>query len=297
MKKFFIPVLCAAVLALCGCVYEEPSYHVYYHGNGNTLGFPPLDTRVYFTGDTVTVLAAPEDMKKGEYQFGGWQMKYSDDSYPAGAAILVRYDDIELYAIWEGDRTPFTYEIDTETDEVTITSYDGLTTEYVNVPGTIEDKPVTRIGYRAFQGLYLVTVNLPEGIKYIDEEAFANNSWLRMTIPGTVEVIGIAAFQGCDFKTLDLGSKTTSIGAYAFDANYYLYSVSIPGVTDVGVGAFRNSDIISIKIGANVEISSNSAFGTYGESFRAYYNGKNKPAGVYIYGGTKWNGPYTDTDE
>jgi hypothetical protein len=294
MKNFFRVVLYIAVLALCGCIvqYHEPTYHVYYHGNGNTEGFAPVDSRVYFSGETATVLAAPADMKKGELRFLGWRWKYSVDSYyQAGDPVSIRDENINFYAIWDGSENPFTYEIDPVTNEVTITKYDGLITDLVNVPQTIEGKPVTRIGYRAFYRQSLKNVSLPEGLKYIDEDAFAGNYLSTVTIPSTVETIGVAAFQNCSLDTLDLSGNVISIGAYAF-ADNNLYAISIPGVTEVGIGAFRYNKIVTLRIGALVDINSNSTFGTHGDSFITYYNEKGKAAGLYVFGGTNWNGPY-----
>jgi hypothetical protein len=301
------------------------TYHVRYEGNGHTAGYPPVDSSVYFPGDTVTVLAAPGDMKKGEYQFLGWRWKYDTDNlYHAGHTITMQYEDIYLYATWSGSDNPFTYEIDPRTNEVTITKYDGIITDFVHVPKTIAGKPVVCIGFRAFKDSRISNITLPNGLRYIDEEAFAQSSFYyydsfeTIAIPDTVETIGIAAFRNGTLKDLHLGGGVKTIGAYAFSNNYLsalnfedaensiesigdfafennlLTVLVIPeNIKTIGIGAFSGNALASIQIGAHVSIGSKSSFGTYGDSFQAYYSAKGKKAGVYMYAGNKWTGPFT----
>jgi hypothetical protein len=285
----------------------ETTYQVRYGGNGHTAGQPPIDPRVYFSGEMVTVLAPPVDMKKGDYQFLGWRWRYDTDKlYQFGDTITMRYENIYLYAEWSGSDNPFTYEIDPDTNGVTITKYDGIITDFVHVPKTIEGKPVIRIGFRAFKDLSVSNITLPNGLRYIDEEAFSQgfsyyNSFQTIAIPDTVETIGIAAFRNGNLKDLQLGSGVKTLGAYAF-ANNYLRTISfddaenalesigdfafeenlltvliIPeNIKTVGIGAFSGNAVMAIKIGASVSIGSKSSFGAYGDSFLAYYSKKGK---------------------
>lgn len=94
------------------------------------------------------------------------------------------------YAADFGD---FLYE--TSEDGVTITGYSGADTE-VDIPATIEDKPVVAIGQQAFE---------------------KNKTITHVTIPESVTSIGVYAFHSCTaLKEVSLPEKTATIQAAAF---------------------------------------------------------------------------------
>lgn len=94
------------------------------------------------------------------------------------------------YAADFGD---FSYE--TAEDGVTITGYSGTDTE-VDIPETIEDKPVVAIGQQAFE---------------------KNDTMTHVTIPESVTSIGVYAFHSCTALTeISLPAQTATIQAAAF---------------------------------------------------------------------------------
>jgi hypothetical protein len=284
-------------LMFTGCYddYRE-EYHVYYYGAGNTSGQPPVDPKVYFTEDIVTVAAASPDMKKGDYEFLGWRWPPSPETvFKAGDTITMNYDDIRLYALWDGDgeSSLFTYEIDTATQEASITKYNGIYyQDTVHIPDAIEGKPITRIGNDAFRDTYVNIVTFPESLRYIGETAFYNCGLSWITIPDSVESIGTGAFQFNSVTEITLGTGLTAIAPYVF-ANNELTLVSLPGIKAIGEGAFFSNTVRSVIIDANVDIKSDNALGTYGGAFRTHYASKGKASGVYVYNAGVWTGPFT----
>jgi hypothetical protein len=107
----------------------------------------------------------------------------------------------------------------TESDDtITIIKYTGLG-GVVELPSTIEGKPVARIG----------------------SDAFHYSSGLTgLTIPESVTSIGAGAFWGCSGLTIvTIPDSVTSIEAGAFAACTGLTSLTIPGsVLSIGSGAF-----------------------------------------------------------
>jgi hypothetical protein len=288
------------VFLLLGCPdYREESYHVYYRGNNHTAGFPPVDSKVYFPGDRATVLDKPEDLKKGDLEFLGWQRSGFLKLYQPGDTINIGYEDVWLYAWWEDDLNynPYEYSDDLQNGGVIITRYspfDGNNSDII-IPETLDGKPVTAIGEGVFSGQYLDSVVLPGKLVVIGNKAFAGN-WLRnITIPDTVKSIGKLAFQDCSLERIKLGSGLESIDDYAFDNNRLTVLFLPKSVKSVGEGAFSGNEIASIEIGSDVDIKNETSMGAYGASFRGYYTGqKSRAGGVYLYKSDAWKGPYTE---
>jgi hypothetical protein len=279
---------------LLGCPFYYSSYRVYYDGNGNTRGYPPVDSKVYFPGDTAAVLGKPADMEKRDLEFLGWRRAGGSDPLQEGDPLNIGYEDVWLYAWWKDDTSPYSYIDDPGSGGVSITQYnqyDGMAADLV-IPETLDGKPVTGIGEGAFAGAYLTGVALPAQLQVIGNKAFAE-LWLEeLVIPDAVRSIGKLAFQHCPLETLVLGSGLESIDDYAFDG-CRLGSVFLPEkVKLVGEGAFAGNTIVSIKIGADVTIKSNSSMGNRGAAFLAYYQDSLSRAGVYLFEAGGWTGPY-----
>ena len=108
------------------------------------------------------------------------------------------------------------------------------------------------------------SVNIPEGVVGIDEEAFSGNILMTsVTIPNSVITIGSAAFKDNNALTsVTIGNSVTSIGDSAFHSNTALTSVTIGNsVTSIGLRAFYlNTALTSITIPASVTTIRNEAF-------------------------------------
>ena len=147
---------------------------------------------------------------------------------------------------------------------VTITGYIGSATT-LDIPASINDKPVTAIGMQAFlENKVLTSVTIPDSVTTIAYEAFSGCTGLTsvtignnvteiknyafakcealtaVSIPDSVISIGEHAFQECrGLKSVTIGNQVTSIGQWAFGYCTALPSVTIPGsVTTIGVSAF-----------------------------------------------------------
>ena len=193
----------------------------------------------------------------------------------------------------------FEYSVDVDSGNVKITKYIGSGGS-VDIPATIDGKPVTSIGWGAFQLCSGITsITIPNSVISIEDGAFQNCSGLTsITIPSSVTSIGVNVFYGCsgltditvdssnpsycsesgvlfnkDKTTLIYyplgknGSYTipdgvTAIGDYAFYYCSGLTSVTIPSsVTSIGESAFRHcTGLTSITIPNSVTSIVNLAF-------------------------------------
>ncbi len=87
------------------------------------------------------------------------------------------------------------------------------------VPETYNGKQVTLISIGVFEGCYqLSDVNLPEGIKYIESNAFAYcDSLTSITLPESLLFIGWGAFEGdAELANITIGSNVFRIAEKAF---------------------------------------------------------------------------------
>jgi hypothetical protein len=283
----------ATLLLLSGCPFYDEVYSVYYHGNDQTSGNPPVDSRAYSSGTQAVVLGKSPDLKKGNLNFLGWQQMGYDTPLQPGDSIIV-YSDVNLYAWWENDpdANPYNFVDDPSDRGVVITEYIPYNyPSIVNIPKELGGKAVLGIGEGVFSEVYLEAVTFPDGLEFIGNKAFAG-IWLgTVKIPDTVKSIGKLAFQNNNLEDLDLGSSLESIGDYAFDNNR-LEILYLPSqLKTLGEGAFADNPLKIIELGGGLAISNDTAFGAYGAAFRRYYADGGSRAGLYSYKGGSWTGP------
>jgi hypothetical protein len=140
----------------------------------------------------------------------------------------------------------------------------------LTIPNTIWGDPVMFIGNRAYAGLGLVSVIIPNSVISIGNEAFANNKLTSIKGGNGVTSIGAGAFKN------GLGAGT----------NFWReIGLIIPNnVTSIGKEAFSNSSdgiITSITIGANVIMEQNSFYDYHSNVYWELYNKNGKKAGLY----------------
>ena len=89
----------------------------------------------------------------------------------------------------------------------------------LTVPSSYKGKPVTTIGACVFAGCYLLTeVNLPESIKYIEDDAFAYcESLTEIKLPESLLFIGWGAFESdIELASITIGKNVFRIAEKAF---------------------------------------------------------------------------------
>jgi len=288
MKKMF-PLISISllVLAFSGCIFFPQDLRVFYDKGSSKSGNAPIDTNKYSYGEKVIVLGQG-NLENDDYKFLGWMYEYQ--VFKPGDTLTHYYDqDIYFTALWDdGVGTPFEFEI--SGDEVTLIKYTGSNYLYipVSIPNKYLGKPVTVIAKNAFRYAYIYEVNFPQNLRHIGPSAFAECNISSIKIPDSVETIGIGAFQDNEIYDLTFGTGLEIIPEGAFSGNE-LKSVTIhSNIKSIGNGAFFGNKIGQVIIGANVNIGSNTSFGTYGESFKKFYENNGKSAGEYSYTADFW---------
>ena len=123
--------------------------------------------------------------------------------------IIKKTIDGIRYGIWQG--------LSTEKDYAYVTSPEsGHYTGEINIPSFIyyegKEYCVKEIGYHSFYFSSVSKVTLPNSIKEIGLQAFAQCSNLsELIIPSSVDKIGEAAFQGCNIKLVIEGTNDEDI--------------------------------------------------------------------------------------
>jgi len=77
---------------------------------------------------------------------------------------------------------------------------------------------ITKIGEKAFQGSYMVEIEIPKSVTEIGKMAFSDCQWLTyITIPYSVTKIGEKAFCNCyELESIEIPDSVTEIGESAF---------------------------------------------------------------------------------
>ena len=150
-------------------------------------------------------------------------------------------------------------------DTVTITDCDRKASGALTIPATIEGKPVTSIGDKAFAYCSgLTSITIPDSVTSIGVRAFYECSSLTSTtIPDGVTSIEKWTFTKCrSLTSITIPDSVTSIGSSAFSNCTNLTNIAIPdGVTSIGWGAFAGcTSLMSVTIGDSVTSIGDLAF-------------------------------------
>jgi len=135
---------------------------------------------------------------------------------------------------------------------------------------------VTVIEELSFCGNSLTSVTISKGVTTIGSYAFSSNQLREVSIPDGVTSIGDNAFERNQLSFVFIPKSVTSIGSYAFSS-----TVSGPGLEE-----FQNKQLSTVLIGPNVKLGQ---YGSFTNSFDAFYNSNGKQPGTYEYNGSRWS--------
>ena len=174
---------------------------------------------------------------------------------------------------------------------VIITDCKTTATGELEIPASIEEIPVSKIGSAAFRGCSnLTSITIPDGVTTIGDESFYSCSSLAaITIPDTVFSIGESAFRYCNSLTaINLPEGITSIGDSAFHNCGSLSEVLIPStVTQIGERAFRDcKNLARIVIPAGVSNVERLAFYGCTNLRQVHIEGELPSFGSNVFGGS-----------
>ena len=254
--------------------WTAKNYVVTLNPNGGTCDISTINTTFDAPYDTLPILT------RKAYRFDGWY--YNDTKIED---INWIYDTTEIVAQW----TPI-YLTTTYNNEITITGLSeyGKTLENINIPETIDNKPVCVIKSSAMYNNALIkSLTLPTSIKNIGSHAFADcinleiinyncENCYNSTSSGHIfEKAGI----NTEGTILNIGKNVKRIPAYLFNVDDYQSSVHFDyiepniktvnfesgfALESVGSCAFRNVKIESVNIDnisnwAKIDFNSSSA--------------------------------------
>ena len=121
--------------------------------------------------------------------------------------------------------------------------YGGVEMLDIEIPDTIDERPVTGIAADAFKGMKNIkSVTLPKDLVYIGDYAFFDCDYItEIRIPNSVTTIGAGAFQSCDaLADVTLSEGLVQIKSFAFKDCAAMKNVTLSeGLVSIGDGAFE----------------------------------------------------------
>ena len=176
----------------------------------------------------------------------------------------------------------FEYEENSAENTVTITGYSGAEME-IQIPGTINGKPVTRIGANAFKGSGLSSIEIPASVTSIGSYAFSSCTNLNsVTFEEGSQLARIesSVFRESGLTSIKIPASVTSIGSRAFYSCTNLSSVTFEEgsqLDSIVSRAFEESGLTSIKIPASVTSVETMAFNNCNDLKSITFQGETAP--------------------
>lgn len=141
----------------------------------------------------------------------------------------------------------------------------------VVIPSTINGKPVVAKEAGAFasgnissyyinQERTIVSVYMPDTIRYIGAYAFTNNELTSLDIPDNVQSVGYSSFENNNISQLTLGNSLQTIDTMAFQYNNIANLVIPDSVTNIGTQSFAYGGTKTLVLGNSVQIVGSHAF-------------------------------------
>jgi len=144
-------------------------------------------------------------------------------------------------------------------------TYNGSEKIDVDIPSSINSRPVTGIADDAFKAITSIkSVKIPDSITYIGNYAFFDCDYItELVIPSSVVSIGVGAFMECAaLEKITLPEGLTEIADYTFMYCESLKEIKLPEtLTAIGDGAFWKCDSITeVTVPASVKTIGDTAF-------------------------------------
>lgn len=141
---------------------------------------------------------------------------------------------------WNDPVTGLTWEYDFAEVGVVVRGVDPAPDGKLVIPATINQQPVTGIGYWAFSGTALTDIVVPESLEYIEESALEDTPFAN-SLPDGLVLLGKVFYRmkSDDLEEFIVPSGVKSISPHAFEGCASLKSVVVPnGVKRIGDKAF-----------------------------------------------------------
>ena len=165
---------------------------------------------VLFDKKMKTLIRCPEG-KGGAYEIPEGVVSIQDGAFSSCSKLTSVTMSSSLVKL--GDRT---FESNTGVFGLSSILVHPDNTAYSSADGVLFDKEKTTLivcPSKKFGVIYVI----PDGVRVIGKNAFADSDLQSIAIPESVTTIGVAAFSGCKKLTsLTIPKNVTSVGAYAF---------------------------------------------------------------------------------
>ncbi len=166
----------------------------------------------------------------------------------------------------------FNYKV--ENDQVTILKYKDSCSKNVIIPSKIDGYPVTTLGASSFSGLKITSVQFPNTLVTIQDEAFRNNLISELNFPDSLRSIYAGAFSFNRLTELPDLWMVTYLASGVFTGNLfseedaYLYKRNADGTYDYSTitgyaGTEKNLVIPKEKNGVQLKTIGERAFRAY----------------------------------
>ncbi len=173
-----------------------------------------------------------------EYE-GGTTIEYNGNEYRAIINYTLQDDDVEV----------------NEEGMISSCSYDFTYTDII-IPDTLDGVSIAGIEDKGFTGIFeykgITSLQLPNTITYVGNNAFRSNELLSINIPGAVKYIGVNAFSSNNMDSVDIPNSVTYIGQQAF---WGIDSIVLPTPNEFGFEYWISSNGNNYPGGEKVEPS------------------------------------------
>lgn len=231
---------------------ESSSVSYYYSRNKYTLTLYPNNGEIITTKTfkyQQNISSKNTWFTKSCHTFGGW---FTDvDLTSSYNDVKMKGSSLTLYAYWSGETKPSMLSYTQTSTVTTINGYNGSSST-VFLPSHIKNIPVTTISN--LSSTTIQTVNLPNTVVTIGNNAFSNSTSLQTINLSDVETIGNNAFDGCVSLQDPTFEKLESLGEYAFKGCTSLVNVVLPDTLsgDLNYCFYNCSGMENIVISKNV---------------------------------------------